>query len=77
MVISNYVDMHLAESERLYEFGDERFMTPENRRAISAERSLRDKVPHQKLRKFLTGHITCLDSLKGHDLRKKTLVALE
>ena len=29
------------------------------------------------LRKYLTGHIACLDTLKMHELRKKVLVALE
>lgn len=38
---------------------------------------LRDKLGHTKLRKYLSGHISCLDSLKATQLRKTTLVALE
>lgn len=38
MVISNYVETHLAESERLYDYGDKRFMTGQQKRAIGAER---------------------------------------
>jgi len=52
-------------------------MSSEQKRAIEAERKLRDKASHEKLRKFLAGHIACLDSLKAHELRKKALVALE
>ena len=77
MVISNYVDTHIAEPERLYDQCDDRFMSAEQRRAIDAERRLRDKLPHNKLRKFLAGQIACIDSLKAHELKKKVLVALE
>ena len=76
-VISNYIDTHLAEEARVYEFGHERFMNVEQKRALEAERKLRDKLGHMKLRKYLTGHISCLDSLKPTQLRKTVLVALE
>ena len=64
-MISNYVDTHLAEEVRVYEFGHERYMSMEQRRALEAERKLRDKLGHAKLRKYLLGHISCLDSLKA------------
>ena len=76
-VIANYIDTHLAEETKVYEFGHERYMNVEQRRALEAERKLRDKPGHMKLRKYLTGHISCLDSLKPTQLRKTTLVALE
>ena len=76
-VISNYVDTHLAEEEPIYDYGDERFISSEQRRAIEAERKLRDKTPHTKLRKYLSGHISCIDTLKSAQLRKTSLVALE
>ena len=76
-VISNYIDTHLAEEVRVYEFGHERYMNVEQKRALEAERKLRDRSGHMKLRKYLTGHISCLDSLKATQLRKTVLVALE
>ena len=76
-MISNYVDNHLAEPARVYEIDDDRFLTSEQKRAIEAERKLKDKSAHLKLRKFLPGQIACLDTVKSHELRKKTLVALE
>lgn len=64
-VISNYIDTHLAEEVSVYDFGHERYMNVEQKRALEAERKLRDKLGHTKLRKYLPGHISCLDSLKA------------
>ena len=63
-VISNYIDIHLQKDEEIYEFDDERFVDNEEKRAIEAERKLKDTFAHSQLRKFLRGNITCLDSLK-------------
>ena len=65
-VISNYVDTHLSEENpRIYDIDHERYMTGEQKRAVNAERELTDKLPHKKLRKYLSGHIACLDTLKA------------
>jgi hypothetical protein len=63
-VIQNYVETHMAEEARVYEFGHELYMSHEQKRAQDAERTLKDKLPHTKLRKYLSGHITCIDTLK-------------
>ena len=76
-LIQNYVDTHLVEEEPIYEVGDMRFISVEQRRAVEAEHKLKDKLPHTKLRKYLMGHIACLDTLKANQLRKSALVALE
>jgi hypothetical protein len=54
----------MAEEARVYEFGHELYMSHEQKRAQDAERTLKDKLPHTKLRKYLSGHITCIDTLK-------------
>ena len=61
----------------MYDIGHEFYQSGDQRRALEAERKLKDKLPHTKLRKYLSGHIACLDSLKPAQLRKVTLVALE
>lgn len=76
-VISNYIDIHLAEEVREYDYGHERYINQEQKRAIDAERKLKDLLPHEKLRKYLTGHIASVDTLKASQLRKLTLVSLE
>ena len=76
-IISNYIDCHLQEEEGIYEFDDERFVDNEEKRAIEAERKLKDTFAHTQLRKYLPGNIKCLDSLKSVQLRKVTLIALE
>lgn len=58
------MDTHIAEETRVYDCGDERFMTSEQKRAFEAERKLKDKFAHMKLRKYLPGHIACVDTLK-------------
>ena len=76
-IISNYIDVYLQREEEIYEFDDERFVDNEEKRAIEAERKLKDTFAHSQLRKYLPGNITCLDTLKPAQLRKVTLVALE
>ena len=63
-IISNYIDIHLQGEEEVYEFDDERFVDNEEKRAIEAERKLKDTFAHSQLRKYLPGNITCLDTLK-------------
>ena len=59
------MDTHLAEEARVYDIDHERYLDHEQKRAIDAERELKDKFPHKKLRKYLSGHIACLDTLKA------------
>ena len=64
-IISNYIENHLQREEsEIFEYDDERFVDNDGKRAIEAERKLKDTFAHTQLRKFLPGNITCLDSLK-------------
>ena len=55
----------MAEEPKVYEFGHELYLSHEQKRAQDAERKMKDKLPHSKLRKYLSGHIACIDTLKS------------
>ena len=51
--INNFVETNMAEEDPIYEYGHELYMSQEQRRALEAERKLKDKLAHTKLRMYL------------------------
>ena len=77
-IIANFIDNHLREdANQVFEVGDKRYKDKEQLRAINAERSLKDGLPHHKLRQYLYSTINCIDMIKPMVLRKSTVIALE